>query len=59
MRSSELLRQLHEANKKLQAKLDLAERQRLKGIETIAANYAELRWLEKDYDDERDGDWTR
>ena len=59
MTPSELLRELQELNKRLQVRVDQLERERLRSITAIASSYAELRWLEKDYDDERNGDWTR
>ena len=59
MTPAELLRELQELNKRLQVRADQLERERLRSITAIASNYAELRWLEKDYNDERNGDWTR
>lgn len=59
MKPSELLRNLHEANKRLQRRLDELN---LRSTILTAQQYAELRWLAKDDEDqERDmnGDWTR
>jgi hypothetical protein len=60
MKPSELLRNLHEANKRLQYKL---EELGLRNAELTARQYAELRWLAKDDDDAMLGgasrDWTK
>ena len=48
MRPSELLHSLHEANKRLQARLD---EMNLRSAELTAAQYAELKWLAKDDED--------
>jgi len=60
MRPSELLQSLHEANKRLQWRLD---RLNLRSAELTARQYWELRNLteemQKDKDDEKMGDWTR
>lgn len=56
MTSEENLRDLRDIAARL-ARLDNQRAMRLAGA--IAVSYAELRWLEKDYEDQRNGDWTR
>jgi hypothetical protein len=48
MRPNELLRQLHEANKYMQARLDQLEQQRLREIARIAEAYGTLLQLSQE-----------
>jgi hypothetical protein len=54
---SQRLQELHQTAERRKR----LERLRARHDRDIAreADYRELRWLEKDYDDERNGDWTR
>ena len=58
-RSSSIVPQLREAYLRLSARVKALEDEYLRNINITAAELAELRWLEKDYDDtERQGDWV-
>ena len=58
-RSSSIVPQLREAYLRLSARVKAVEDEYLRNINITAAELAELRWLEKDYDDtERQGDWV-
>ena len=58
-RSSSIVPQLREAYLRLSARVKALEDEYLRNINMTAAELAELRWLEKDYDDtERQGDWV-
>jgi hypothetical protein len=59
-RSSSIVPQLREAYLRLSARVKAVDDEYLRNINITAAELAELRWLEKDYDDtERQGDWTK
>jgi len=58
-RSASIVPQLREAYLRLSARVKALEDEYLRNINMTAAELAELRWLEKDYDDtERQGDWV-
>jgi hypothetical protein len=60
MYPSELLRELHESNARLKAIIQvLRERLRDHDRPLTATERDELNWLARDYDDEKNGDWTR
>ncbi len=56
MTPAENLASLIEANHQLAA---LERRRTMQLVAALAANFAELDHLAKDYEDERMGDWTR
>jgi hypothetical protein len=57
MNPSELLRELHESNQRLERMLREAKLREKRVL--TEAEIAELRWLELDYEDQKHGDWTR
>ena len=57
-RSSSIVPQLQEAVKRLTARLEAIEQEYLRNIAVTVAEFAELRSIEKDNEDERTMGWT-